>query len=427
MARPTLTPSSNTGTVILTSTGSTATAATTTNYAFGIYAETSSDLYDANFISGASDQVAYTYKKLGGDVLDIEITVGNVYSSYEEAVLEYSYLINVHQSKNVLANVLGNTTGTFDHDGQIKSGNTLSGSNVALKYPKFDFAYARRVADGVSKEATVGGYDTVYSASFTAVTNVQDYDLQQIISSSATSSASPFYNLVGNTRILVRKVYYKTPHAMWRFYGYYGGLNAVGNLHNYGQWADDSQWEIIPVWQNKAQAMAFEDAIYTRNSHYSYEIKNNKLRLFPSPVEVSPSKFFIEFQIPGDAWDYETNKDIGIEGINNLNTLPFENIPYENINSIGKQWIRRFALAVSKEMLGYVRSKFGSIPIPGAEVSLNGADLVSQGKEEQTALRDELKEILEDIRYSELIEDDAKLMEGADRTLSKMPMGIYVG
>ena len=193
MARPTLTPSSNTGTVILTSTGSTATAATTTNYAFGIYAETSSDLYDTNFISGASDQVAYTYKKLGGDVLDVELTIGNVYSSYEEAVLEYSYLINVHQSKNILANVLGNTTGTFDHDGQIKSGNSLSGSNVALKYPKFDFAYARRVSDGVSKEANVGGYDTVYSASFGVETNVQDYDLQQIISSSATSSASPFY------------------------------------------------------------------------------------------------------------------------------------------------------------------------------------------------------------------------------------------
>ena len=177
MARPTLTPSSNTSTIILTSTGSTATAATTTNYAFGIYADTSSDLYDANFISGASDQVAYTYKKLGGDVLDIELTIGNVYASYEEAVLEYSYLINIHQSKNILANVLGNTTGTFDHDGQIKSG-ALSGSNIALKYPKFDFAYARRVSDGVSKEANIGGYDTVYSASFTPTTNVQDYDLQ---------------------------------------------------------------------------------------------------------------------------------------------------------------------------------------------------------------------------------------------------------
>ena len=119
MARPTLTPISTTSTVVLTATGSSATASDTTNYPFGLYVEATSDLYDTNFISGAIDQVAHTYKKLGGDVLDIEITVGSVYSAYEESVLEYSYLINTHQSKNVLANVLGNTTGTFDHDGQI--------------------------------------------------------------------------------------------------------------------------------------------------------------------------------------------------------------------------------------------------------------------------------------------------------------------
>ena len=64
---------------------------------------------------------------------------------------------------------------------------------------------------------------------------------------------------------------------MWRFYGYYGGLNVVGNLHQYGQFADDSSFDLVPAWQNKLQAMAYEDAIYTRNSHYSYEIKNNNL------------------------------------------------------------------------------------------------------------------------------------------------------
>jgi len=427
MARPTLTPASTLSTITLTSTGSAATAIVLTNYPFGVYADRSSTLYDPNFVSGAVDQVAYTYKKLGGDVLDIELTVGNVYSAYEEAVLEYSFLVNTHQSKNILANVMGNTTGTFDHDGQMKTGESLSGSNIALKFPKFDFAYARRVADGISTEANVGGYNTIFSASFNRVASQSDYDLQQIVSSSANDTDSDFYGLVGNKRIVIKKVYYKTPHAMWRFYGYYGGLNAVGNLHNYGQWADDSQWEIVPVWQNKMQAYGFEDAIYTRNSHYSYEIKNNKLRLFPTPVEVSPSKFWIEFSVPDDAWDYDSDKDIGTDGINNMNTLPFENLPYQNINSIGKQWIRRFALALTKEMLGYVRSKFGSIPIPGSEVSLNGTDLVSQGKEEQDKLREELKELLDSMRYSELIEDDAKLIEGADRTLQKMPMGIFVG
>jgi len=97
-------------------------------------------------------------------------------------------------------------------------------------------------------------------------------------------------------------VFYKTPHAMWRFYGYYGGLNTVGNLSYYGQYADDSTFEVIPVWQNKAQAMAFEDAIWTRTSHFSYEIKNNQLRIFPNPTSVGPSKMWVEFSVKSSAW-----------------------------------------------------------------------------------------------------------------------------
>ena len=128
----------------------------------------------------------------------------------------------------------------------------------------------------------------IYSASFTTEVGRQDYDLQAIIeNTSTTDSSSPFYNAVGNNRVTIRKVFYKTPQAMWRFYGYYGGLNTVGNLSYYGQYADDSTFEVIPVWQNKSQAMAFEDAIYTRTSHFSYEIKDNKLRIFPDTTTVS--------------------------------------------------------------------------------------------------------------------------------------------
>jgi hypothetical protein len=89
----------------------------------------------------------------------------------------------------------------------------------------------------------------------------------------ANNPNNNFHNKVGNRKILVKQVFYKTPQAMWRFFGYYGGLNVVGNLHNYGQFSDNSTFELIPTWQNKAQALAFEDAIYTRTSHFSYELK----------------------------------------------------------------------------------------------------------------------------------------------------------
>jgi hypothetical protein len=102
-------------------------------------------------------------------------------------------------------------------------------------------------------------------------------------------------------------------------------------------------------------------------------------------------------------------------------------LPYENINSIGKQWIRRFALALSKETLGLIRSKLSSIPIPGAEVTLNGADLISQGKEEQDKLREEMKTILDELTYGKLAEGDATLLESTQNIQQKIPVYIYTG
>ena len=138
MSIPNLNPASTSNANILPVTGAAANVATT--LPFAIYANSNA------FLSGAADQVAYTYKKLGGDVLDIELAEGSVYSAYEEAVLEYSYLVNLHQSKNSLSNLLGGATGSFDQDGQIVSGDPLSGSNIALKYPRFDYGYVRRVS-----------------------------------------------------------------------------------------------------------------------------------------------------------------------------------------------------------------------------------------------------------------------------------------
>ena len=252
-------------------------------------------------------------------------------------------------------------------------------------------------------------------------------DLQSIIKTASEDADEDFYNKVGLNKVTIRKVFYKTASAMWRFYGYYGGLNTVGNLQNYGQWADDSQFQIIPVWHNKLQSAGFEDAIYTRNSHYSYEIKNNKLRIFPPPVIVSPQTYWIEFTVKQDAWEEDSDKHVSVNGVNNMNTLPFANIPYKNINSIGKQWIRRFALALTKEMLGHVRGKFSTIPIPGESVTLNASDLLSQAKEEQDKLREELKTTLDELTYAKLAEIDAAKIESVSTVQKKMPLTIFVG
>ena len=438
MAVPVLTPKQQTSAIILPPTGTLANV--TVNLPIGVYA-TSTD-----FISGAVDQVAYTYKMIGGDVLDIEITEGQVYAAYEDAVLTYGYLVNLHQAKNSLGNMLGAPTGTFNSDGEIKSGSALfnlvgSSGPLNLAYPMFDITAIRDMADAFSHEAGIGGKIDIYSASFSTKYEQQDYDLQTIVSASAADPSSSLYGkITPGSRITVRKVYYKSPRAMWRFYGYYGGLNAVGNLSTYGQYADDSTFEVIPAWHNKLQAMAYEDNIYTRISHYSYEIKNNKLRLFPMPTEDVTSKFWFEFSVgagnganvgigllSGSSYMSSESKDSRIGGVNNINTLPFSNIPYQNINAIGKHWIRRYALAVAKGMLAEVRSKFQTIPIPGESVTLNGADLRSQSKEEKDALKEELNKILEETDYNTLAEKKASLADNSNKILSSVPNVIFVG
>ena len=420
MALPTLTPTSQTSAIVLPVTGNITNV--TGALPLGVYSGS------AQFISGAVAQVAFTYKRLGGDVLDIELTEQNVYANYEDAVLEYSYLLNIHQSKNILGSALGGTTGSFNYKGEIVDGDSLSGSNIALKYPKFSFETAFRIGEGFATEVGVGGTQTIYSASFSPVQNIQDYDLQNIVSASSLSSSIPFYNKVGNKRVKIRKMFYKTPNQMWRFYGYYGGLSVVGNLNTYGQYSDDTTWQVVPVWQNKMQAIAFEDALYTRTSHYSYEIINNILRIFPVPGDYyMPDKFWFKFTVDsGQIW--EDDYDMGIDGINNMNTLPFENIPYESINSIGKQWIRRFSLALSKETLGQIRGKFGgNVPIPGDNISLNASDLLGQAAAEQTALRDELKTVLDELTYPKLLEVDKAMSENAQGVMADVPLKIYVG
>jgi hypothetical protein len=426
MALPVLAPKSQVSAIVLPALG-------TANRViaalpFGIYSSNS------DFITGAVDQVAFTYKMLGGDVLDIELTEQNVYAAYEAAVLEYSYIINVHQSRNVMATALGAPTGTFNSDGEFVSGSALAGSKPELMLPSFDIGYAREVMTKTSEMVAVGGNLTVFSASIPIIPEQQDYDIQAALVTSSQAPGCPYAGLI-DKKIEVKKVYYKSPRAMWRFYGYYGGINTVGNLSTYGQYADDSTFEVIPAWHNKAQAMAYEDNIYTRISHYSYEIRNNRLRMFPAPALMDLRSIWIEFTIPQGPFNYgdagvsgsASSESSRAHGVNNMNTLPFANIPYENINSIGKQWIRRFALAICKEILAQVRGKFNAVPIPGESVTLNADALLSQAKEEMSALREEMKTILSEMTYDKLSEQTAGIMENTQKIIEKVPLAIFTG
>ena len=421
-----LQPKSQTSAIVLTSTGSADDVSSAVP--FGVYSSST------NFLSGAALQVNFVYKKLGGDVIDIELTNDNVYASYEEACLEYSYIVNMHQGKNVLSDTLGKVTGTFDHLGDLDTG--PSGAN--LTFPRVTLSYANKVGDSAATQAGVGGTTRIYSASFTTVKNQQDYDLQTIISSSSASGVNDaggtvdYAGKVGDSRIIIDEVFYRSPVAMWRFYGYYGGIGVVGNYSTYGQYADDSTFEVVPTWQNKLQAIMYEDSLYTRVSHYSYEIIDNQLRIYPKPRSNDEfagylDRIWFRFRIVDNTWGETGDSDTGVHGVNNINTLPFDNVPYANINSMGKQWIRNYALALCKEMLGQIRGKFQTVPIPGESVTLNYSSLLSEAQKEKDDLKQKLADMLKEIEYPELAKKDQEKVTAAEETLRRVPLPIFVG
>ena len=377
------------------------------------------DVYkdSTTFITGAYDQVSYVYQELAGNILDIELETSNVYTAYQLSTLEYNYIVNIHNAKNNLANVLGASTASYDSEGQITDGEAIGN-----KYLKFMLGYVNRISDGIAREAGFGRDFKEYTASIDLVDGQQVYDLQEIL-----SGMSEFAGVVGTKRVLVKKINYQSANANWRFFsGLYGGFNVLGNMTSYGQYSDDSTFEVIPAWQNKLQAMAFKDALYTRTSHFSYEISNNKIRLFPVPFHGwLVKKVVVYFTVNDDPWDETEGVNEGVNGVSNLSNFPVEHLPFDSINQIGKQWIRKYALAICKGMLAQSRGKLSSIPIPGGEVTLNHSALESQAKEEKENLRKELMEILDQMTYKELTKSDAEMLDEGQKILQKIPLAIY--
>ena len=370
---------------------------------FGIYDN------DPIFYDEAPKVALWCARRLGYPIIDVELIDEQFYACLEEATSEYASQVNQFNIRNNLAILQGQDV-KEDYSQKLVDGSFVP--NIV------------RMSDAYGTLVGVGGNTDLKSGSIDLVAGQQDYDLQA--AADTALSASGHTELMGK-RAVVTRVYYVTPRAMWRFFAYYGGINVIGNMTTYGMYTDDSTFEVVPTFQNKLQAMMYEDSIYTRTSHHSYEIVDNMLRLYPVPAVTDVTKMYFKFYIVPDAWQAGRTDD-GIGGVNNLNTLPFENIPYTNINSIGKQWIRRYALALSKEMLGQIRGKFGgAIPAPGVTVTLNATALLGEADKEKTALRDELVKVLDELTYAKIAETQAAIVKNASEALKYVPLPIFVG
>jgi len=232
--------------------------------------------------------------------------------------------------------------------------------------------------------------------------------------------------------MVIQRIFYQGVPAINQYYDPYigGSINYQGATENFG-WASYSpglNFVLFPVYWDIQRIQEIEMSNYVRRSAYTFELINNKLRVFPKP-EIDDAVLWLDYSKKSDLSNPILNSPYGGNTglVTNPSKAPYGNITYSQINQPGKQWIYEYALALASEILGLVRGKYTQVPIPGSEVTLNGADLISKGKETQLALRDRLRLDFEDMSRKAQLERKQSEQSSLSDTLKEIPLMIYIG
>lgn len=365
---------------------------------------------DATFQKEADAMVTFVKRKLGDDILSVELTKKQVWACFEESFCEYGSIINQYQAKSQLSNLMGAATGSH-----------LSGSEQ--RFPRETIEFMLRRAEPYAADAGIGGSYNSLSGSITTTTDVQDYDLYKDLKD---GDGNVLFDKAANSpksKMKIFEVYHHSPSNSYRFFDTTSAVNYLANEFSFESYTPETIFYILPVFEDVLRAGMLDMSQRVRRSNYSYRIQGTKIRFFPKPTgsPVNPSQIWLRVGFSPDVMnpDYE---DESIYGVSNLSNVPFGNLEYSKINSIGRQWIRQYALATATELLGLIRSKFSTVPIPGSDLTLNGDNLVSQGREDKGDLKTKLAEMLESLTYSKMLEDEAGASENLTRILKSIPI-----
>ena len=356
---------------------------------------------DAIFQADAPKIANWCAKRLGYPIQNVELVDESFYSCFEEATAEYAAQVNQFNIRNNLDVLKGVPTGT-DYSQKLVEGSvlpTLIG-----------------ISDAYGTLAGVGGNTDVKSGSIDVVAGQQTYDLDVFASSSE-----------GGNRIDVVKVFFEAPPASARFFDPYAG-SGQGTMQmmdefGFGGMSPASQFVMMPVYQDmlRMQAIEFNDQI--RKSAHSFNITNNKLQIFPIPA--NDEKMWFEYFVRKEFIENSTNVQSNV--VSDYSNIGYNFIPYSFINDVGKQWIRKYTLALTKELLGAIREKYSSVPIPGSEISLDGAALRAEASTEKDALVEQLRENLDELSRKNQFEIRNNESNFQQEMLRKVPLAIYVG
>ena len=348
----------------------------------------------------------WSAKRLGYPIVEIELQDVQFYACYEEAITEYSAQVNQFNIRDNMLALQGQETGS-------------GATKTDLTHRKLTPTIGRNIqlAEQYGSEAGVGGTIDFKSGSIDIVSGSQVYDLDALWAQVSES---------GNA-IEVRKIFYEAAPAITRYFDPYAGTgdgsyNMLDSF-GFGNSSPAVQFMMMPMYADilKVQAIEFNDQI--RKSAFSFELRNNKLRIFPNPT----SAYTLHF-------DYivKKDRDNALQGtsdgvITDFSNAPFNNMAFANINEVGKQWIKKYGLALCKELLGTIRSKYASLPIPGAETTLDGDTLRTEAATEKETLVTQLREMLEQMSRKALLEADKDEAEFLNEKLNKVPIPIFIG
>jgi hypothetical protein len=367
--------------------------------AFGIYDS------DTQFQADADKVVYYVQRFLGTPVIDSELDLREIWTAFEQATIEYSQTINTHHARNIMLDLLGQGTGSLSGSEQVFPLNNST-------------EFARKMTTQYSTELGVGGPYPWFSSSINVVTGQPKYDLFSALSGVLTGSNQ-------GKNIIIRSVHHYEPVAAFRFFDTTSVLNFLGNALGFESYSPETIFYLLPIWEDVLRGTQLELNQRVRRSNYSFDLKGNELTLFPVPNR--DKKLYLEYTIsPRDPTDPTIRGHLSKGVVSNLSNIAFGHIGYDDINSLGHTWIWKMTLAMCKEILGQIRSKYNTLPIPGTDITLNGPELLAQGREDQANLRLELREILDQMSYKNLAREKNEIEASAREIWKQVPLLIYI-
>lgn len=356
--------------------------------------------YDVDFQRDADKVANFCTRRLGYPLVDIELQDISFYAAFEEAITTYGNEVYAYQIRDNQFDLLGVSTSTP--------------LNNAIITPSFQSVI--RLSKQYGAEAGSGGNITYYKGSLPLSASVQDYDLKQWALEQGIAGG-----------IEIKRVFYEAPPAVVRYFDPYAGTGygyqALFDSFGFGSFSPAINFLMMPLNYDLQTLQAIELNDMVRRSNYSFELKNNVLSVFPIPNN-SEAKMHFEYIKVSERISSQADEG---GGASNVSNMPYTNPSYIQINSVGRQWIFEYTLALVKEILGLVRGKYGNIPIPNAEVTLNQQDLLSQAAADKVRLIEKLRQYLDETSRQASMERKAAEADFVFNEISKVPFTIYIG